>query len=513
MPENNEQFDSILLELLEQEESKLYREFGPVNRQITDTYKAYRQRNAVFDEAVSDGVSAKHAEIRTERRISGKDDYAACLGLNIALNLCVAKDLKDAIDARFANEPDNALCTQMKQYVDQKLEFRGNTREEIAFAGTIKHQFDRHISANGTTRDFLSESYEAFDMSKRLNHGSRFYDEIMGMEPRRISDNFSLTEALCEANRVYAKELHNTVIAPFDYRFDSIWSGKNSYDPVSFIESYKKQEVFKARNPEEVIAEKRKIIKSNLSSINDRIREDIEDFAKISNLSPQEIEKNKQERLKNWTWSKKEIDELTDDQVEDLFSNACDETKLKDFHKLSQEDKLFSSFMFRQLVAPLDEHFSESERHNIDALVGFDSFLIDGKRAESEEEVVMGALSGKKIESDYFDGKTVTILPDVYLSEKTITDDLDENKSFLSRLFSQLWESIKSILGYSDEAKERKLHENAVKMDENLAQSQTRQKMTFAEVADDRFSKKLISPEKRQEIKNKQLEKNNPTKK
>ena len=206
---------------------------------------------------------------------------------------------------------------------------------------------------------------------------------------------------------------------------------------------------------------------------------------------------------------------MSDEMVEDTFSRCCDEKKLKDFHKLSEEDKFFSSFMFRKLVEPLDEHFSVEERNNAAFLVGFNDFLIDGKRAESEEEVVAGALSGKKIETDYFEGKTVSILPDLYLTENPYldSDDFEENRSVLSRLLSQLWEGIKTILGFSEKAKERKLYENAVKMDENLLQSQTRQKMSFAEMADDTFSKKLVAPEKRKEIKNKQLEKNTPTKK
>lgn len=129
----------------------------------------------------------------------------------------------------------------------------------------------------------------------------------MAMEPRRITDTYSLKEVLFEADRVYAKELHNTVIAPFNYRFQTIWPGKGSYDPSSFIESYKKQEVFKARDPKEVIAEKRKILKSELSSINDRTRDAIESFYESSKLSPQEIKKNKQEQLELLIASKKDI--------------------------------------------------------------------------------------------------------------------------------------------------------------------------------------------------------------
>ena len=428
-----DKFDEILLSIIEKEEQKMRADFTARNpnnyterRKNTlggyfrSLYEGYKNDNAVFDEvniqnqgqnkfrALSYGDEAMDLAFR---RLESKLSYASIFGMKTMYNLCVAKDIKDAIDKHFEKQPNDKLCTQMKEYVDKKLSVDGKTDAEKKLVGEIKKQFNQFINDNGTTTEFLDSGYKIFgELNDVMNEipSVKYFWETPLLE---IKDNFSLEDALYEAHRAYAAELKNTAICHLNYRANS------AIEPEDFLDCHKKG----------------------------KYSDDAEEFA--NNM----------------------FDELAESVGEQSFEIKASGIALKP-----------------------------------------DDFLINGNVADNKYDLIAAIVSGKKVEVNVFDDdKPMAVQPEFYVLEKEKPQVSKWEKTIgmsISEFFEELWESIKDALGVSD-------RERARKMNEEIKGSENRLKTSFSEIIDNNFSDKLVSQEKREKIKAKELEKSAPTKK
>ena len=106
--------DEILLDIIEKEEQKIRRDFAEINQDsfsrgkknlgkyFESMYNEYKEDNAVFDEVtISNNARAYDSSgdmDMVERRNASKASYASILCMKTIYDLCVAKDINDAID-------------------------------------------------------------------------------------------------------------------------------------------------------------------------------------------------------------------------------------------------------------------------------------------------------------------------------------------------------------------------------------------------------------------------------
>lgn len=424
----SEKFDEILLPIIEEEERELRSNFTnrergmfarphqSLDEYFKSVYDSYKQDNAVFDEAHD--APATEAEqqgtmntYEVSRRLESKVAYASVFGMKAMFNLCAAQDIKEAVDKRFENDPDNELRQQVKDYVDQKLAFEGNSDAEKKLVGEIKNQFDKYMKADGTTKGFLDKGYAFFDDMNNIAGNSMHLDAFMKLGVSGVDENDSLENALLAAHADYARSLQNTVICNLNYRMNS------RVDPKAFLESHRKGKYSEA----------------------DR--------------------------------------DFVDDMFVELERSVRDNSMV-----LHTED----TYKWR---------------------LSSSAFNIDGEQAESREDTIAALISGKKVQFPVpWTDQVMDIQPVFFLPEKTRSDDNDKSiLTKISEFFDELWEGLKDMLGVSDKVRTNELNEQ-------LGGSGSRHKISFSELADNRFADKLVTPENREKIKNKQLEINTPAK-
>ena len=572
----NNQFDDILVTLIQREEERLRADFAAFRENIAGELEADFNDENDFDEriksvydkhqdelAVSDEVvyntmnyhSQRNArvwrtEAASERVGASKVSYAASLGMRIALNLCIAKNIKDGIDAYHAEAPKKDLNdeerAQLKNYVDEKFDVQWKTQSENVLFGTIKNRFDLHIFDNGTTRDFLAESYRAFeDMYSQGHEQNR--DELLAEvnSPKvEINNHHTLHDALYHANMNYVKDTRNTAIAPvpytytcriahefdpFDEKFtkdidelDDSDFDKVSVNPESFLESYNKWKKYEAGDK---FPEIKKLVKKEFEESRKYIlesdRRQIKSIREEKDWSDEYKEEKIQELKDNMKeLSEEDVDAWSKERVMGYFKNDTmlkgNEALLPSYQGLSQAELEYCDNFYNHLSHAFDRTIKEflPEGQEPDEF----GFKVDGALVESRADLVAGALSGKKITKDYLDGdtlRTVTIQPELYAwKERKFETDFDDFErdyfyvegeeppsafdKFLNLLNSVL-ESIRDLFGVSEKAKSEK-------MNEKIQENQARKKTSFAEIANEKFSDKLISHEKREKIEAKQKE-------
>lgn len=565
----NNQFDEILVTLIQREEEQLRADFAALRENIagepgadfTDekdfeeriksVYNKHNDKLAVSDEIVYN-TATYHSqfdygvwrpEATSERVGASKVSYAASLGMRIALNLCIAKNLKDGIDAYHAEAPNKDLSdeerTQLKNYIDEKFAVQWKTESERVLFGTIKNRFDLHIFDNGTTRDFLAESYRAFEDMYLQEHEQNRDGLVAEVNSPKveINNNHTLHEALYHANMNYVKDTRNTAIAPIPYShtsrivhefhpFDEKFTkeidelddsdfDKVSVNPESFLESYNKWKKFEASDkfPEIKKLVKKEFEESRKYALDSKRREikslrEGKDPHKEQKI--QEIKDYIEER------SKDNVDKWSKEDVMEFFENDVmlkgNEALLPSYQGLSKAEREYCDNVYNHLYHAFDRTINEflPEGQEPERF----GFKVDGEYVESRADLVAGALSGKKITKDYLDGdtlRTVTIQPELYAWKERKLDYNNEDYYYIEEeepstafdkfldLLNSVWESIKDLFGASEKAK-------AEKMNEKLQENQTRTKTSFAEIANEKFSDKLVSSEKRGKIEAKQKE-------
>lgn len=415
--------DEILLDIIEKEEQKIRRDFAEINQDsfsrgkknlgkyFESMYNEYKEDNAVFDEVtISNNARAYDSSgdmDMVERRNASKASYASILCMKTIHDLCVAKDINDAIDKRFENDRDNKLYQQMKDYVGEKLKVEGKTDSEKKLVGVLKNQFDKYIKGNGTTKGFLSKGFDFFNNINDVAKYPVIFNRFISGPTGEVGDNYSLHDALYASYRNYTKDLQNTVICHLNYRVN------DKVEPKDFLDSFKKG-------------------------------------------------------------------------------------------KLSDNDKDFAYSVYEELVESIAEHSPQLAMNRNRIYPG--NFVIDGREAEGQCDLVAAVLSGKKVQAIIPGNENpVTIQHEFYLLDKPKLyghiDEYDKTIGMkISEFFDELWENIKDMLGVSDKSRAKKLNEQAREADD-------RQKMSFCELIDNNFSDKLVAPEKREKIKTKVNEK------
>ncbi|MGN0678818.1 MAG: hypothetical protein ACI4JS_04065 [Oscillospiraceae bacterium] len=534
MPDN--QFDEVLLILLQQEEKKLRADFAELG--------AFTPKipGRTDDKDFEERIYTAYKRGGDSQRLT----YAASLGMRISLNLCIAKNLKDAIDAYHTADPNNDLSNstrnKLKKYVDEKIAVECRTDGEKNLFKNISDQLNNHIRTGGTTKDFLAESYIAFEnMYSLKNNKQTLADELEAVKNGTNSNiNHS---ALYRANMKYLEDLKDTAIAPIRYEktyyvlpdvgIDDVRYGKTEeeldvkdleevvVDPKSFIESYKKQKAYEARDN---FPDIKKMVKKDFEyyrelNLNSKKRE-LKNLRKDDSLSDEDketkIQKLEQE-IKEI--AKEKFSDWKDDQIKDHFkkySYYLKEEDLPGYHKLSASEMEYRDSIYDSIVGAFNDNISEfsgDERETTEWEI-----KVDGKACDSKEELVVAALSGKKITGEYaFQGepaRTVNIQPEFFIPKYEESYEFDEfdnggkwanpNASIFDKFldfFESVWESIKDALGFSEKAqkekREKALEEKVEKGNKKLWKNQTREKTSYEEIAYDSFSEKLISDDKR----------------
>lgn len=246
---SDNKLDEILLDIIEQEERKIRRDFAEIDqdsyirgkkslgRYFESLYNEYKQDKAVFDEL---NISNNAREYDSgdlgsvERRNAGKASYASILCMKTIHDLCVAKDINDAIDKRFENDRENKLYQQMKELVGEKLKVEGKTDSEKKLVGVLKNQFDKYINAKGTTKGFMSKGLDFFKSMNDIVKYPRIFNNFMSGPTHEVGDDYSLNDALYASYRNYTKELQNTAICYLNYRVNE------KVEPKDFLDSFKK---------------------------------------------------------------------------------------------------------------------------------------------------------------------------------------------------------------------------------------------------------------------------------
>ena len=532
---DNKQFDEVLLILIRQEEKKLregFAELGGINPQDANG----------LDNDFEDRLFSVYQRGDFQRLT-----YASSLGMRISLNLCIAKNLKDAIDGYHTADPSNDLNQstrdRMKKYVDEKLAVECRTAGEKKLYKNISEQFKNHINAQGTTQQFLYESYIAFENTYSLkNDKERLANELAATRLRaNIEPN--VHNALYRANMSYLDELKDTAIAPVQYRktyydapdvgIDDERYGKKAEDleaedlvevvvePKSFIESFKKQKAYEARD---TFPDIKKMVKKsfeedkelNLADKNRQLR----DLRKNETMSEKEKEikiGELEQDIKDI--SKEKFSDWDKDRIMDYFdrhSSYLKEENLPGYHKLSDNEMDYCNSIYNSIVNAFNDNISEfsgNEREITEWKI-----KIDGQTCERKEEIVAAALSGKKITGEYaFEGepaRTVDIQPEFFAPKREDANEYEDGGKWanpnasafdkLIELFESLWESFLDAIGFSEKAQKEKsekaLEEKVEKGNKKLWKNKTRTKTSYSEIAVESFADKLISDERRIEL-------------
>lgn len=532
MPDN--QFDEVLLILLQQEEKKLRADFAELG--------AFTPKipGLTDDKDFEERIYTAYKRGGDSQRLT----YAATLGMRISLNLCIAKNLKDAIDAYHTADPNNDLSNstrnKMKKYVDEKIAVECRTDGEKNLFKNISDQLNNHIRTGGTTKDFLAESYIAFEnMYSLKNNRQTLADELAAV---RNGTNSNINpSALYRANMNYLEELKDVAIAPIRYEktyyvlpdvgIDDERYGKTEeeldvkdleevvVDPKSFIESYKKQKAYEARDN---FPDIKKMVKKDFEyyrelNLNSKKRE-LKNLRKDDSLSDEgkkiKIQKLEQE-IKEI--AKEKFSDWTNDQIMDHFkkySYYLKEEDLPGYHKLSASEMEYRDRIYGSIVGAFNDNISEFSGEERETTKW--EIKVDGKAYDSKEELVVAALSGKKITGEYAfadePSRTVNIQPEFYTPKPDESNEYEEDEykwgnpyastfeKFLE-FFESVWDSIKDALGFSEKAqkekREKALEEKVEKENKKLWKNQTREKTSYEEIAYDSFSEKLISDDKR----------------
>lgn len=532
---DNKQFDEVLLILIKQEEKKLregFAELGGITPQDANS----------LDNDFEDRLFSVY-----QRGDSQKLTYASSLGMRISLNLCIANNLKDAIDGYHTADPSNDLNQstrdKMKKYVDEKLAVECRTPGEKKLYKNISEQFKNHINAQGTTQQFLYESYIAFENTYSLKNDKEKLANELAATRLRANIEPNVHNALYRANMSYVDELKDTAIAPVEYRktyydapdvgIDDVRYGKKAEDleaedlvevvvePKSFIESFKKQKAYEARD---TFPDIKKMVKKsfeedkelNLADKNRQLR----DLRKNETMS----EKEKEIRIGELEQdikdiSKEKFSDWDKDKIMDYFdrhSSFLKEENLPGYHKLSDNEMDYCNSVYNSIVKAFNDNISEfsgNERETTEWKI-----KIDGQTCERKEEIVAAALSGKKITGEYaFEGepeRTVDIQPEFFAPKRENANEYEDGGKWanpnasafdkLIELFESLWESFLDAIGFSEKAqkekREKALEEKVEKGNKKLWKNKTRTKTSYSEIAVDSFSDKLISDERRIEL-------------
>lgn len=532
---DNKQFDEVLLILIKQEEKKLregFAELGGITPQDANS----------LDNDFEDRLFSVY-----QRGDSQKLTYASSLGMRISLNLCIANNLKDAIDGYHTADPSNDLNQstrdRMKKYVDEKLAVECRTPGEKKLYKNISEQFKNHINSQGTTQQFLYESYIAFENTYSLKNDKEKLANELAATRLRANIEPNVHNALYRANMSYVDELKDTAIAPVEYQktyydapdvgIDDVRYGKKAEDleaedlvevvvePKSFIESFKKQKAYEARD---TFPDIKKMVKKsfeedkelNLADKNRQLR----DLRKNETMS----EKEKEIRIGELEQdikdiSKEKFSDWDKDRIMDYFdrnSSFLKEENLPGYHKLSDNEMDYCNSVYNSIVKAFNDNISEfsgNERETTEWKI-----KIDGQTCERKEEIVAAALSGKKITGEYaFEGepeRTVDIQPEFFAPKREDANEYEDGGKWanpnasafdkLIELFESLWESFLDAIGFSEKAqkekREKALEEKVEKGNKKLWKNKTRTKTSYSEIAVDSFSDKLISDERRIEL-------------
>lgn len=251
MGKDTTQFDSVLSNAVNNVMDKLRdgiivkNGFDTVRRDNLGDYFAKMYKNyenmAVFNEYGEMSLDHSQGEASHETAIerdASKVAYSSVFAMKTIFNLCIAKDIKDEIDKQFAADKTNPLCKQLKDYVDEKLEMKGDSPASKNLTAELKKEFESAMAKNVTTSDFLSESFSIFqDLNDMID--SSYEIGASWFRPAE-NDHSSLRAAMFDQIKGYAGEIKNHVVCPLKY--PQPVDSEDQFSPDDYVKKVNKGE-------------------------------------------------------------------------------------------------------------------------------------------------------------------------------------------------------------------------------------------------------------------------------